>query len=512
VTIDRPKIAEHGDYASNVAMRLQRATGGKPLDIAATVVKHLPADSAIGEAGVAPPGFINFRLDEDWLREQVAAIVSDGGRFGDRVASPRLKVQVEFVSANPTGPAHVGNGRGAALGSTLANVLRAAGHEVETEYYVNDAGTQAEVFAATLYVRYQQLFGRRVEVPEGGYPGAYMVELAEALKSAYGDRFLRPEGEPAEDELGRLALEMMVEQIRRDLAMLNEGEGSPYDVSMEILRDRGYVAEREGAIWFTSSELGEDKDNVLVRSGGAPTYFASDIAYHRDKFITRRFDKVIDIWGADHQGHVSRLKAAVDAIGAEPDNLRIILYQLVTLKRGGELVRLSKRAGDIITLREVVEEVGPDACRYFFLLRSADSQMDFDIELAKRQSNENPVYYVQYAHARTAAIFAQAAERGITGYEDGDMALLVQPSELALIRKMLQLPEMVDLIAATYEPHHLPHYAYDLARAFTAFYEECKVLSEDVPLTRARLKLVAAAQVALARVLTLMGMSAPERM
>ncbi|MGH2588138.1 MAG: arginine--tRNA ligase, partial [Dehalococcoidia bacterium] len=410
VTIDRPKIAEHGDYASNVAMRLQRATGGKPLDIAATVVKHLPADPAIGEAGVAPPGFINFRLDEDWLREQVATIVKDGARFGDRGASPRLKVQVEFVSANPTGPAHVGNGRGAALGSTLANVLRAAGHEVETEYYVNDAGTQAEVFAATLYVRYQQLFDRRVEVPEGGYPGAYMIELAEALKSAYGDRFLRPEGEPADDELGRLGLEMMVEQIRRDLALLNvgydvwfrerslyEGEGSPYDVAMEILRDRGYVAEREGATWFTSSELGEDKDNVLVRSGGAPTYFASDIAYHRDKFVTRRFDKVIDIWGADHQGHVSRLKAAVDAIGADPVNLRIILYQLVTLKRGGELVRLSKRAGDIITLREVVEEVGPDACRYFFLLRSADSQMDFDIELAKRQSNENPVYYVQYA-------------------------------------------------------------------------------------------------------------------
>ncbi|MGH2599304.1 MAG: arginine--tRNA ligase [Dehalococcoidia bacterium] len=525
VTIDRPKIAEHGDYASNVAMRLQRATGGKPLDIAATVVKHLPADPAIGEAGVAPPGFINFRLDEDWLREQVATIVKDGARFGDRGASPRLKVQVEFVSANPTGPAHVGNGRGAALGSTLANVLRAAGHEVETEYYVNDAGTQAEVFAATLYVRYQQLFDRRVEVPEGGYPGAYMIELAEALKSAYGDRFLRPEGEPADDELGRLGLEMMVEQIRRDLALLNvgydvwfrerslyEGEGSPYDVAMEILRDRGYVAEREGATWFTSSELGEDKDNVLVRSGGAPTYFASDIAYHRDKFVTRRFDKVIDIWGADHQGHVSRLKAAVDAIGADPVNLRIILYQLVTLKRGGELVRLSKRAGDIITLREVVEEVGPDACRYFFLLRSADSQMDFDIELAKRQSNENPVYYVQYAHARTAGIFAQAAERGISGHEDGDVGLLVQPSELALIRKMLQLPEMVDLIAATYEPHHLPHYAYDLARAFTAFYDECKVLSEDVPLTTSRLKLVAAAQVALARVLTLMGMSAPERM
>jgi arginyl-tRNA synthetase len=531
VTIDRPKVAEHGDYASNVAMRLQRATGGKPIEIAATIVKHLPADPAIGEASVAPPGFINFRLNEGWLADQVAAILDAGAGFANQEASPPLKIQVEFVSANPTGPIHVGNGRGAAFGSTLANVLRAVGHEVETEYYINDAGTQAAVFAQTLYVRYQQLFGRDVQVPEGGYPGEYMIELAEEIKAQHGDRFLRPEGEPGPDELGSLGLAMMVEGIKTDLGGLNVSydvwfherdlydEGGAYDQTMALLRERGYVAEREGAIWFTSTDLGEDKDNVLVRSGGSPTYFASDIAYHRDKFIIRGFDRVIDIWGADHQGHVSRLKAGVDAIGGDPDYLRILLYQLVTLKRGGEIVRLSKRAGDIITLREVVDEVGADACRFFFLLRSADSQMDFDIDLAKRQSDENPVYRVQYAHARIAGILRTAAERGLTD-EGGDVRLLTHPAELALIRKMLQLPELLDTIARTYEPHHLPHYALDLASTFHGFYTEVRVVGHDpttkevVPdsVSRARLKLVAAAKFTLARVLSLMGMSAPDRM
>lgn len=531
VTIDRPKIAEHGDYASNVAMRLQRATGGKPIEIAETIVRYLPADPAVGEASVAPPGFINFRLDEGWLADQVAAILDAGSRFADREAAPPLKYQVEFVSANPVGPVHVGNGRGAAFGSTLANVLRAVGHQVETEYYVNDAGTQAHVFARTLYVRYQQLFGRDVQVPEGGYPGEYVIELAEEIKGQYGDRFLRPEGEAAPDELGTIGLEMMVESIKADLAGLNVQydvwfrerdlyeEGGDYDQTMALLRERGYVAEREGAVWFTSTDLGEDKDNVLVRSGGAPTYFASDIAYHRDKFVDRGFDRVIDIWGADHQGHVSRLKAAVEAIGSDPEYLRILLYQLVTLKRGGETVRLSKRAGDIITLREVVDEVGADACRFFFLLRSADSQMDFDIDLAKRQSEENPVYRVQYAHARIAGILRTAAERGLTD-EGGDVRLLTHPAELALIRKMLQLPELLDTIAERYEPHHLPHYALDLATTFHAFYTEVRVIGHD-PVTReevteavsrARLKLVAAAKITLARVLGLMGMSAPDRM
>ena len=531
VTIERPKIAEHGDYATSLPLRLQRAAGGRPLDIAETIRRHLPDDAAIGEAKVAPPGFLNFRLDERWLAGQVDAIIAAGARFADLQASPPLKVQLEFVSANPTGPLHVGNGRGAVLGDTLANVLTAAGHTVEREYYVNDAGTQAETFTQTLYARYQQLFDRPVEIPEGGYPGQYMVELAERLKVEHGERFLRPPGEPAPEEIGRLGVELMVEQIKADLAGLNVtydrwfrertlyAEGGGYDETMALLRERGYVAQREGAIWFTSSELGEDKDNVLVRSGGAPTYFASDIAYHRDKFLVRGFDWVIDVWGADHQGHVSRMKAAVEALGVDPARLHILIYQLVMVRRGSEVVRLAKRAGEIITLRELVEEVGADACRYFFLLRSADSQMDFDVELAKRQSKENPVYYVQYAHARTAGILRTAAEQGLT-YADADVQLLTHPTELALIRKMLVLPELVDSVARSLEPHHLPHYAHDLASVFTDFYEAVRVMGrdpetgEDVPVsvTRARLKLVAAAQIALARVLRLMGMSAPERM
>jgi arginyl-tRNA synthetase len=523
VTIDRPKIAEHGDYASNIAMRLQRAVQGRPMEIAETIRRHLPADPAVGEAKVAPPGFINFRLDERWLAAQVDQILRAGPAFAELAPERPLRIQVEFVSANPTGPIHVGNGRGAAMGSTLANVLRAAGHEVATEYYVNDAGSQIETFTLTLYARYQQLFGRKAEIPEGGYPGAYVVEVAERIKAEHGDRFLRPEGEPAPEAIGQLGIDLMVEQIRADLAALNVQydrwfherdlyeEGGDYGETMALLRELGFVAQREGATWFTSTELGEDKDNVLVRSGGAPTYFASDIAYHRDKFLKRGFDRVIDIWGADHQGHVSRLKAAVKAIGGDPEELVIMLYQLVTLKRGGVPVRLSKRADNIITLREVVDEVGADACRFFFLLRSADSQMEFDIDLAKRQSNENPVYYVQYAHARTAGILRTGEERGLS-YEDGDTSLLTHPKELALVRKMLQLPELVDLIARSYEPHHLPHYALDLATTFTDFYMDCRVVTEDEPLSKARLKLTAAAKTALARVLTLMGMTAPDRM
>jgi len=531
VTIERPKIAEHGDYATNLPLRLQRAVGGKPLEIAAVLCRHLPADAALGKAEVAPPGFINFRLDEGWLADQVNEVLRAGERYATLEASPRKRVQVEFVSANPTGPLHVGNGRGAALGSTLANVLAAAGHDVATEYYVNDAGTQIETFTRTLYARYEQLFGRASEIPRDGYPGAYMAEIAQQIKEQQGERFLLPPGQPAPAEIGEAGIELMVDQIRADLTSLNVHydawfrektlyeEGGRYEQTIRLLRERGYIAEREGAVWLTSTDLGEDKDNVLVRSGGAPTYFASDIAYHRNKLLERGFDQVIDIWGADHQGHVSRLKAAVDAIGGDPAVLTIILYQLVTLRRAGEAVRLSKRAGEIVTMREVIDEVGADACRFFFLLRSADSQMDFDVELAKRRSSENPVFYVQYAHARTASVLEKGAEDGLTP-EGGDVRLLRHPSELALIRKMIQLPELVRTVSQTLEPHHLPHYAIDLAQTFTAFYDQVRVLGREKDsdeaiteaVSRARLALVAATQVVLARVLTLMGMSAPERM
>jgi arginyl-tRNA synthetase len=535
VPIERPQRPEHGDYASSLPLRLASTARMPPLEIARAIADAAGADlaalPAVEAIDVAPPGFVNVRLSPAWLAAQVDAVREAGTSFGDVEVGGGAKLQVEFVSANPVGPIHVGNGRGLALGDTLARALSAAGHDVQREYLVNDAGTQTATFAATLYARYQQLFGREVEIPEGGYPGEYMVELAQELKDERGDALLRAEEEPYPEEVHDLGVQVMMNRIRADLEAIGVhydnwfserslySDGT-YDKAMGLLREHGYVAEREGAVWFVTPALddGEDahstapqRDNVIVRSTGAPTYFASDIAYHYDKFVLREFERVINVWGADHQGHVPRMKAAVSALGVDPEKLTIIIYQLVTLKRGDEVVRLSKRAGEIITLREVVEEVGADAARFNFVSRAADSHMDFDLELAKKQSAENPVYYVQYAHARIAGILIQAADK-ISDYSDGDVSLLTHESELNLIRKMLRLPELVESIARTLEPHQLPYYTVDLATAFHDFYEKCRVLSEDTALSKARLKLVSAAKATLARALDLMGMSAPERM
>lgn len=521
-SVERPARPDHGDYASNLPMRLARAARSSPVALAEAITRHLPSHPAIGELQVAPPGFINVRLSDSWLAQQVNEIVSAGDSFARVDAGKGQKVQIEFVSANPTGPLHVGNGRWASIGDSLARVMGAAGYNVEKEYLVNDQFTQVDTFALTLHARYKQLFGLDVEIPADGYPGEYVVDLAKQIRDEFSDRFLDAETPPP--ELRRLGVDRMVSVIREDLAAMNvlydrwfyestlyRPEGV-YKEAMDRLRSEGAIVEKEGAVWLASSALGEDKDNVLIRSTGVPTYFASDIAYHYDKFFRRGFDRVIDIWGADHQGHVSRVKTAVSALGVQEGRLEIIIGQLVGLKRSGQTVRLSKRAGEIITLREVIDEVGADACRFFFLQRSADAQMEFDIDLAKRQSNENPVYYVQYAHARIAGILTQAAERGLK-FEEGDVQLLTHPAELALIRKMLLLPELVESIADAREPHHLPHYALDLATAFHDFYERCRVLNEDDPeLTRARLRLSASAKVVLGRTLDLMGMSAPERM
>ncbi len=520
--IERPQNADHGDYASSVPLRLARSAQKAPLQLAQIIANHAAAHPAVQSIDVAPPGFINIRLSPSWLAEQVNVILREGAAFGNLPLGAGQRVQVEFVSANPVGPLHVGNGRGLALGDTLARVLSAAGYEVQREYFVNDAGTQTDTFAATLYARYQQLFGRQVEIPEGGYPGEYMIELAQGLKDEMGDSLLRSEGEPYPPELHDLGIARMLDIIKGDLEAIGVRydnwfsesslySGDLYEKAMALLRERGFVAEREGAVWFASTALGEEKDNVLVRSTGAPTYFASDVAYHYDKFIVRGYDRVINVWGADHQGHVPRMKAAVSALGIDPARLTIIIYQLVTVKRGTEIVKLSKRAGEIISLREVVEEVGADAARFNFVGRAADSHMEFDLELAKKQSAENPVYYVQYAHARIAGILAQASER-VADYSGGDVSLLREEPELALVRKMLRLPELVEAIALTLEPHQIPYYATELATAFHDFYEKCRVLTEDEALSMARLKLVSAVKVVLARSLDLMGMSAPERM
>ncbi len=529
--IERPKDAANGDFASTLPLRMARAAMRPPLEIATTIARHLPPDASIQAPAVAPPGFINLRLSDSFLQQQVERIIDLGPGYANLDLGSGRKAQVEFVSANPTGPLHVGNGRGAAIGDALAAVLEAAGYRVEREYYINDAGTQTDTFGDTLYARYQQLFGREVGIPSDGYPGQYMVDLARDIEQTVDDLYLRPPGESPPPDLAALGIEFMVANIRRTLLgfgveydrwfkekSLYAPDGT-YEPALGVLRDQGHLVEREGALWFASSGLGEDKDNVVVRSDGRPTYYASDIAYHYDKFVRRGFTLVVDVWGADHHGHVSRLKTATRAIGADPNALQVLLYQLVTLKRGGEVVRLSKRGGDFITLDELVEDVGPDAARFFFLLRSPGAQMDFDLDLAVKQSNENPVFYVQYAHARLASMLQRAQEQGIDA-ANGDVRLLTQPHELQLIREMMRLVDVVEAVATTFEPQHLPHYAMELATAFHAFNDafkqvgdsSLKVITDNLEMTKARLRLVLAARIALARVLELMGMTAPERM
>jgi len=490
--------------------------------IAEKICEHIVLPPGVDKVWTASPGFINFTLREDWLSKQVESILAAGESYGDIDLGNRKRVQLEFVSVNPTGPLHVGHGRGAVLGSTLANVLSASGYSVEKEYYINDMGNQIDNFGRSLYARYQQCLGKQAAMPSDGYLGNYMIDLAKAITQEQGDKFLLlPESE-ATSQLAEIGVAKMLHQIKQDLQLLNvdfdtwfserslykEGQ---YEKAMELLQGRGYIAKKANATWFESSSLGEDKDNVLVRSDGSPTYFASDIAYHYNKFAERKFDWVIDVWGADHQGHVPRMKAVLKALGYDPERLKVIICQLVTLRRGEEVVKVSKRSGDIITLREVIEEVGPDACRFVFLSRSADSQMDFDLELAKKQSADNPVYYVQYAHARIASILRFAAQR-VKDYSHGDVSLLRTEPELTLIRQLILLPEIVERVATTLEPHHLPYYAQDLATVFHSFYKQCRVVSKDEALTKARLKLVKATQVALAKVLRLMGMGAPEKM
>ena len=522
VLIERPQNPEHGDFATGLPLKLARAMKMSPMAIAEKVSEHLVLPPQTDKLWVAQPGFINFTLREDWLGMEVESILAAGESYSDTDLGQGKRVQLEFVSVNPTGPLHVGHGRGAVLGSTLANVLAVSGFSVQKEYYVNDTGSQIDSFGHSLYVRYRQCLGKEAAVPPGGYYGDYMIDLAREIVQEQGDRLLRlPESE-AVSQLAEIGIAKMLQGIKNDFVLLNVDfdnwfsekslyESGQYDKAMELLQSGGYIARKENATWFESSSLGEDKDNVLVKSDGSPTYFASDIAYHYDKFLERKFDWVIDIWGADHQGHVPRMKAMLKALGRDPEQLKIIIHQLVTVRRGQEVVRVSKRSGDIIALREVVEEVGSDACRFFFLSHSADSQMDFDIELAKRQSADNPVYYVQYAHARIASILRLARERDM-GYSQGDVSLLSTEPELTLIRRLILLPEIVERVAVTLQPHHLPHYAQDLATVFHSFYKQCRVVSQDEPLTKARLKLVRATQIGLARVLHLMGMAAPEKM
>ena len=525
IQVERPGNSEHGDFATNLPLRLARATRINPLELAQLLAAHIPTGDVIDRVEAAPPGFINFYLKDSWLQQQVETVRQAGPSFGNGDTGHGRRTMVEFVSVNPTGPVHVGHARGAVLGSSLANILEAAGYEVTREYYINDAGNQMQAFYGSVLARYKESLGLEADMPANSYMGDYIIDLAKEIADSEGSRFLGQDEGQALKEIGDIGREKMVGAIKDDLAGIGVEfdnwfserslfEGGEYDTALDLLREKDYLSERDNALWFNSTMLGDEKDNVVVRSTGEPTYFASDIAYHYNKFVSRGYDAVVDIWGADHQGHVPRIKSAVEALGIEPGRLTVLISQMVTLRRGDEVVRASKRTGDFVMLRELVEEVGRDACRFFFLARTPSTQMEFDLELAKKESSENPVYYVQYAHARNASILKLARERNID-WSNGEVSLLTDPSELELVRAMLRLPELVAQMAESLEPHHLPHYAMDLANAFHAFYENCRVVSsneEDKAITAARLKLVESAQIVFRRSLELMGMSAPDRM
>lgn len=535
IDLQRPKQADHGDYSTNVAMvaaaaaRKSDASKANPRQIAQAIVDHLPASSQIGGSELAGPGFINLRLSDQWLQEQVIIMLLAGEKVGNIDRGQGQRWQVEYVSANPTGPVHYGGARNGVLGDSLANVLEAAGYSVQREFYINDGGNQFNHFAATLYARYMQQFGVDEPVPEQGYAGEYMIDYAKRIIDQVGERFLSMPKQEAIIELKTLGREIVLNDLLEETSSIGIvydrwfSEQSLYDEglveqSLDYLDRRGELLRRDGAIWFQASKYPKnEKDEVVVRSNGLPTYLASDIAYHYDKFIRRGFDHVVNVWGVDHQGHVPRMAAMMQAFGLDPARLTILMHGLVKLIRDGQEVKLSKRAGNIITIRDVVDEVGADAVRFNLLTRSPESTLEFDLDLAVAQSNENPVYYVQYSHARICSILARAADEGfVTDELPTDItlvALLTHPAELALIRKLLELEEQIELAVDKLSPHNLTHYAIELARTFNAFYRDCKVVDLGQPqLSQARLLLSRASRVVLAKVLRLIGVRAPESM
>jgi arginyl-tRNA synthetase len=534
VELERPRDASHGDYATNVAMQLAKPARMAPRQIAEALVAHLPADPAVASVEIAGPGFINVRLSDDALRSVVREAREQGADFGSSDLGGGKRLQVEFVSANPVGPMHVGHGRWAALGDSLARVLTHSGWDVQREFYINDAGVQMDVFAKSVAARYLELAGvPGIEFGENWYRGAYIVEIAEEILASDGRKWVDVPAEERELAFRERAYAQVLAHLRHVL----EGMGVTFDVwfsertlhdkgaidaVIAKLREAGYVYDADGAVWFRSTQFGDDKDRVMRKADGEYTYFAADVAYHEDK-LERGFDTVIDIWGADHHGYVKRMESAVAALGA-PGALEVIIGQLVNLYRGGEVVRMSKRTGEMVTFEELLDEVGADAARYFFLRRSTDQPLDFDIALAKEQSADNPVYYVQYAHARICSILRKAArietdaEVDVLSFvgslvpADTDLTPIAAEAELALVRKIAEFPEIVEVCARQRAPYKLTAYAEELASFFHRFYQQCRVVSDDAALTAARLYLVDATRTVLETVLGLVGVSAPQRM
>ena len=549
VLLERPKQAEHGDLACNIAMQLAKKLKTNPRQLAERLIEALRAQPAFAEGYVsaveiAGAGFINLRLSPKTKQAVVARVLAEGLAFG-RGAPTGKKVQVEFVSANPTGPLHVGHGRGAAYGASLSNLLAFCGDEVQREFYINDAGRQMDILAASVWLRYLESLGASVAFPEDGYRADYVRAIASDLAKAHGQRFERdtaalPQATSAEDanaaldalinhakavlaadwrEVHRFALDAMLADQRDDLGAFGVvydrwfSEQSLHDSgdierAMKVLEARGHLLEKDGALWFRSTAFGDEKDRVVRRENGALTYFASDIAYHLDKF-ERGYDRMINVWGADHHGYIPRVKGALTALGLDADRLVVSLVQFAVLYRNGEKVAMGKRSGDFVTLRDLRTEVGNDAARFFYVLRKSDQHLDFDLDLAKSQSNENPVYYIQYAHARVCSVFTQAGAEAAQGADTG---LLANPRELVLMQRLGEFPEIVQAAARDLAPHAVAFYLRDLAADFHSYYNAERILVEDASLSKARLALCAATRQVLASGLALLGVSAPERM
>ncbi len=525
IVIEKPKKEGFGDFSTNIAMLLAPLENRPPRDVASVIAQKLGTLPNVARCEVAGPGFINIFLDKSYWYSVLAEILGRGGDFGRLEIGAGKRVQVEFVSANPTGPLHIGHGRGAAVGDALARILKAAGYSVEKEYYINDVGRQMFVLGRSVFLRYRELLGAVIEMPEEAYKGGYIKDVAQMFLDESGDKYKDAPEEQAVPVFSAFAGGVLLKLIEKDLMDFGVEFDNWYSEkslhekglvknTMDELREKGHIYESEGALWFRTTDFGDDKDRVLIKADGSMTYFASDIAYHREK-IERGFDAMVDVWGADHHGYEGRIKALVKALGHDERKLRIIFIQLVALLRNGAPVAMGKREGEFVTLRQVMDEVGVDACRFFFLMRKSDAHLDFDLDLAKSQAPENPVYYVQYCHARIHSILGFAAEQGVNVPEKSDetaLARLELKEEIELISKLGSFEEVVEKSAANMEPHRVTFYLMELAGLFHPYYNRNRVVTEDAGLTAARLLLCRAIGTVVASGLNLLGVGAPKKM
>lgn len=523
--VEAPANPQHGDYAANAAMVLASQTRQNPRKIAQIIQQNLcDPENTIEKTQIAGPGFINFFMKDSAWHNALKIIDEQKENFGRLDAGGGKKVQVEFVSANPTGPLHIGHARGAVVGDVIANLLTTAGYNISREYYINDAGNQMNNLGKSVLLRYRELNGEKIEFPDTCYRGDYIKDIAGEVLRKEGDKYLHANEEETIAHFNALAGGIILEEIKTDLKdfgvifdiYFSEKElykNNGVNNLLDKLQQQGFIYSDGETLWFKTTDFGDEKDRVVIRKNGDPTYFAADIAYHQNKF-SRGFEEIIDIWGADHHGYMPRLWAGIQALGYEKSALKIILVQLVNLLRGGVPAAMSTRSGEFVTLREVLDEVGKDAARYNFLMRRSDSHLDFDLELAKKQSNENPVYYVQYAHARICSIIRMAGERGIIlpEYTDVDPSLLAEPDEKSLIKMLVRYPEMIQGAANSLEPHRITFYLNELAGVFHSYYNKNKVVSDDKNMTKARLFLVNSVKIVLKNALNILGVSAPEKM